>query len=111
MTTPHFHPGDLIVLKPRTLGRVEFKGSARIVAVQPAETHGHVRYRVRLDEENFDRTVAHDDIEAPAAQAADASQAADADGSAGVATHNPAPSWVNINTIRTRNSGERRSRR
>jgi hypothetical protein len=60
-----YRPGDSIVLKHRSLGSIEPRGSGQIVAVLP-ETRGAVRYRVRLNNENFDRNIGHDDIDAEA---------------------------------------------
>lgn len=65
MRAIHYRPGDLIVLKRRSPGSIEPKGSGQIIAVLP-ETLGRVRYRVRLNNENFDRSIEQDDIDAEA---------------------------------------------
>ncbi len=85
--------GNVIVLKSRHHGDLASQQSAKIVAVMP-ETQGGRRYRIRLANENFDRTVAHDDIDVEAS----VRQTPDA-----IAPKVSKPGgWINHDLVRTR---------
>jgi len=62
-----YKTGNIVVLKSRNNGDPASQQNARIITAMP-ETQGSRRYRIRLDSENFDRTVSQDDID-PAASA------------------------------------------
>jgi hypothetical protein len=62
MPRVQYHSGDTICLKTRMRGSVQPQGIGRIVTSLP-EMHGAIRYRVRLQGENFDRTISEDDID------------------------------------------------
>lgn len=88
-----YKTGSTIVLKSTVSGDPASQRSARIVAAMP-ETQGSRRYRIRLDGENFDRTVSQDDIDV----AASANQTPVA-----VATQVSKPGgWINHDLVRTR---------
>lgn len=89
-----YRSGDTIVLKSRALGSIEPKGAGRIISLLP-ETQGSVRYRVRLQNENFDRSIAQDDIDAKASPARKPN-------GRNTAFHEAGSSWVDPNAIRTR---------
>lgn len=93
MSASLYRPGDLVNLKSRSLGRVAFQGTVRIVAVQP-ETKGLVRYRVRLGEEAFERTIAHEDIESVATPSGNSAEQDSASGGAS--------GWINLSAIKVR---------
>lgn len=91
-----YRPGDLIVLKPRTRGSLQPQETARIVSLQP-ETRGPMRYRVRVQGEQFDRSIGEDDIDA------DASTTAPVSGEAGAASPRKAgSSWIDMSRLRTK---------
>jgi hypothetical protein len=54
-----YHCGDTVFLKSGVLGNAQPDGPGRIVSVMP-EAQGTVRYRVRFQHENFERSVALD---------------------------------------------------
>lgn len=54
---------DHVVLKAGLSRTVAGERTCRIVGVLPAD-HGEAQYRVRLDNENFERRVVHSDIDA-----------------------------------------------
>ncbi|MDQ1185569.1 MULTISPECIES: hypothetical protein [Agrobacterium] len=89
-----YKTGNVIVLKSRTNGDPTSQQSARIIAAMPETTQGSRRYRIRLDGENFDRTVSQDDIDL----AATAKQKPDT-----AATKVSKPGgWINHDLVRTR---------
>ena len=94
MQAVRYQTGDLVVLRPRTLDSVAQSVSARIVACQP-ETRGAIRYRIRLEGENFDRTVGSHDIDTLASPPSGKSAAEPQ-------SRRPASSWINTSAIRTR---------
>lgn len=55
--------GDRVVLKSGLSRRTLDERTCRIVGVLPAD-HGEVQYRVRFDNENFERRIVHSDIDA-----------------------------------------------
>ncbi|CAK7259027.1 MULTISPECIES: cold-shock protein [unclassified Shinella] len=55
--------GDHVVLKAGLSRTATGARTCRIVGVLPAD-HGEAQYRVRLDNENFERRVVHSDIDA-----------------------------------------------
>ena len=54
--------GDDVVLKAGLSRTATDERTCRIVGVLPAD-HGEVQYRVRLENENFERRVVHSDID------------------------------------------------
>jgi hypothetical protein len=55
--------GDNVVLKAGLSRTVTGERTCRIVGVLPAD-HGEAQYRVRLENENFERRIVHSDIDA-----------------------------------------------
>ncbi len=95
MSEVRYAPDDMVVLHARTFQGVAQQVTVRIVACQP-ETRGTVRYRVRLPNENFDRTVGDEDIDSLASPGAGVSPQATA------LRPKLGSSWINAATIRTR---------
>jgi hypothetical protein len=94
MAQRRYRPADRIVLKQGVLGSSQPAGSGSVVSVLPA-AQGFVHYRVRFENENFERSVRQDDIDV---QASPSSLSPDATESY------PQPSgssWINSNSIRT----------
>jgi hypothetical protein len=94
MSDTRYRPGDAIALRPRTLGGLEPQRMGRIVSVLP-ETRGSICYRVRFQNENFDRSVSQDDIDPTA------STPRDADNKSAV-NEKSGSSWINLNSIKTK---------
>jgi hypothetical protein len=95
MQAVRYQTGDMIVLRARALDGVAQSVSARIVACQP-ETRGAIRYRIRLEGENFDRTVGSHDIDTLASPASER-RPEDPQSS-----RKPGSSWISTAGIRTR---------
>lgn len=93
MPKQNYLSGDRIVLKASSPADHTATLSAMIVAVMP-ENQGTRRLRIRLDGENFDRTVSEDDID----QTLSPSRKPDA------AAHQTIKSggWINHDLVRTR---------
>lgn len=70
MSEIRYSPGDTIVLKKREPGSIQPKGSGQIISVLP-DVQRSACYRVRLLNENFDRSIGEDDIDAAASSASD----------------------------------------
>ncbi|AAK90262.2 cold-shock protein [Agrobacterium tumefaciens] len=87
--------GDDVFLKSGVLGNTQPDGPGRITSVMP-EAQGTVRYRVRFQHENFERSVALDDIDA---QMSTASRPGKGESHAPRETGS---SWINLNTIKIR---------
>lgn len=94
MSKVRYQPGDAIALKPRTLGSIDPQGKGQIVSVLP-ETQLSVRYRVRLHNENFDRSISQDDIDHAASAATVVETTRDV-------SRGPGSSWVDLKSIKTR---------
>lgn len=94
MSKIRYRSGDTICLKPGVLGRGQPERPGHVLSALP-ETHGLVRYRVRFDNENFDRSISQDEIDmaASTSKAAQEMPVGQAGGSS---------SWVNLNSIRLR---------
>ncbi|MBB5577225.1 MULTISPECIES: cold-shock protein [Rhizobium] len=92
MTRGRYRPGDNIVLKPGIFGNVQSAGS--VVSVMPV-SQGVVHYRIRFQNENFERSIRQDDIDVEASPSsllpaqAEIPQASKS-------------SWINSNSIRTK---------
>ncbi|MGV1794553.1 hypothetical protein [Rhizobium sp. A37_96] len=56
------------MLKKREAGSIQPKGSGQIIAVLP-DIQRSARYRVRLLNENFDRSIGGDDIDTASSSA------------------------------------------
>ncbi|MFK0383269.1 cold-shock protein [Agrobacterium sp. NPDC090273] len=95
MPNVRYHTGDTIVLKARTRGSVQPKGTGQILAVLPI-TYGLARYRVRLNGENFDRNIDEDDIdtEASTARVIEVNRAS--------AHQKAGSSWIDLSALKTR---------
>ena len=89
-----YQSGDTIVLKARVLGGVQPAGSGRISSVLPETQGSSPRYRVRFQNENFDRNIAEDEIDADVSTTRMVEQSAK--------PHEMRSSWINSNTIRTK---------
>ena len=62
MSRKSYAVGDHVVLKAGLSRATTGTRTCRIVGVLPAD-HGEVQYRVRLENENFERRVVHSDID------------------------------------------------
>nr|WP_210300705.1 cold-shock protein [Rhizobium rhizoryzae] len=84
--------GDRIVLKAGPSGQAQ--GEGRIISVQPeSQSGGPTRYRVRFNEENFDRTVGEDDIDASLSISGKQPPKAGEE-------RKPASGWINLNSMK-----------
>lgn len=93
MLNVHYRTGDTIVLKARTRGSVQPKGTGQILAVLPI-TYGVARYRVRLNGENFDRNIDADDIDTSTAHVIEVARAS---------VHpKTGKSWIDLSVLKTR---------
>ena len=95
MAQRRYRTGDSIVLKAGILGSSQPIGTGRVMSVLPA-AQGFVHYRVRFQNENFERSVRQDDIDFLASP----SSLSPAETQAG--PESPSSSWINSNSIRTR---------
>ena len=86
-----YQPGDTIILKVRVP-----EGSGRVVSVFPETQGSPPRYRVRFQNENFERNIAQDEIDTDASIA----RMRDVPNTAPVGT--TSSSWINSNAIRTK---------
>lgn len=91
MRNRRFQPGDTIKLKPGILGNAHPIGTGRILSCLPEEK-GLSRYRVRFENETFERSIGQDDIDLTASSLST---------QAGTAEGKPGSSWVNAHAIRT----------
>lgn len=62
MSIHRYKAGDTIVLKKGPVRAAIAAGSGKVLATLP-ESQGALRYRVRIESENFDRSVAEDEID------------------------------------------------
>lgn len=95
MPEVRYRPGDTIVLKPNALGGVQPQSAGRIIALLP-EAQRSVRYRVRLQGENFDRSIDEDDIHA------EASTARRPDPNSDSSRGRHGSTWIDLSIIRTK---------
>jgi hypothetical protein len=95
MVNRRYRPGDTIMLKHGVLGSVQPSGSGNILSVMPA-AQGFVHYRVRFQNENFERSIRQDDIDVLASHSPPLPSEARA------ATESSKSSWINSNSIRIR---------
>ena len=93
MAGTSYKAGDIIALKSRNHGDLASREIARIVAVLP-EAQGNIRFRVRLEGENFDRTVSRDEIDALASPGMMPDRGAHESRKSG--------GWINHDLVRTR---------
>ncbi|WP_176083091.1 cold-shock protein [Martelella sp. HB161492] len=94
MPVIHYRPGDRVVLKQLQPGSIYPQGSGRVVSLLP-EPQVLVRYRIRLDNEVFERTIEQDDIEPP-------STASQRKPAAEAASRISSKSWINPDAFRTK---------
>lgn len=94
MAAVRYCSGDMIVLKSRTLGSAQSQGKGQVVALMP-EAQGSVRYRVRLQGENFDRSIGEDDIDAEASITRKSDPKS-------VSPRKPGSSWIDLSIIRAK---------
>ena len=95
MATRRYQPGDSIVLKPGIFAGGQAFGAGRIISVLPA-AQGLVHYRVRFQNENYERSIRQDDIDVLASPSS--LPPVETQASAEAATS----SWINANAIRIR---------
>lgn|SRR5690606_35097434 len=89
--------GDTVVLKSRARGSVQPHGTGEIVAVLP-ETQGVIRYRVRIEGENFDRSIGQDDIDNDAS-----SNGTPKSKTTTTTSHDDTgSSWIDLSAVRTK---------
>lgn len=92
MARNRYIAGDRIVLKAGPSGQAQ--GEGRIISVQPeSQSGGPTRYRVRFNEENFDRTVGEDDIDASLSISGKQLPKAGEE-------RKPASGWINLNSMK-----------
>lgn len=95
MRKKSYQCGDTVYLKPGVLGNSQPTGPARVISVMP-EGQGVVRLRVRFQHENFERSVAVDEIDAPASATSAPRM------NEGPAVREAGSSWINLNSIKIR---------
>lgn len=94
MTVATYNVGDTIYLKTDTFDKANKNNSAVVLQVQP-ESQGRVRYRIRFTSENFDRTVAEEDIDNSLSLKTIVSREDES-------STNTTGSWINQTSIRTK---------
>ncbi|OJY78569.1 MULTISPECIES: hypothetical protein [unclassified Rhizobium] len=92
MAYGRYQPGDSIVLKPGIFGNVQPAGS--IMSVLPV-SQGVVHYRVRFQNENFERSIRQDDIDVEASPSSLSPAQVEI-------PQTSKSSWINSNSIRTK---------
>ena len=92
MAHGRYRPGDSVVLKSGVFGSAQSSG--RIVSVQPV-SQGVVHYRVRFQNENFERSIRQDDIDVEASPSSLSPAQAEI-------PQISKSSWINSNSIRTK---------
>lgn len=100
MAHRRYQSGDRFVLKSGVFGRRQPAVVGNVVSVLPI-MQGIVHYRVRFQNENFERSIRQDDIDilaSPTSHSASDIQAA---------PETSKSSWVNSNAIRTRSNSNK----
>jgi hypothetical protein len=92
MAHGRYRPGDSIVLKPGIFGSIQPAGS--VVSVMPL-SQGVVHYRVRFQNENFERSIRQDDIDVEASPSSLSPAQAEI-------PQISKSNWINSNLIRTK---------
>jgi len=87
-----YQPGDNIVLRQGVFGSAQM-GAGRIVSVLPA-AQGFIHYRVRFQNENYERSIRQDDIDVVASTSSRCEPEVPANSDGRIS------SWINSNTIR-----------
>ena len=64
MQQQHYKAGDQVNLRPNFAGVRSVQSLCRIVSVLPVSDRGEFQYKVRFENEKFDRRVLASDIEA-----------------------------------------------
>ena len=95
MVNRRYRPGDTIMLKHGVLGNAQPSGSGNVLSILPA-AQGFTHYRVRFQNENFERSIRQDDIDVLASPSAPLPSKVQA------ASESPTSSWINSNSIRIR---------
>ena len=90
-----YKSGDTVFLKPGVIGNNQPKGPARVMSVMP-EGQGVVRLRVRFQQENFDRSIAIDEIDLSASTTPTPRT------SENTAVREAGSSWINLSSIKVR---------
>ncbi|MBB3656658.1 hypothetical protein FHX15_001886 [Rhizobium sp. BK650] len=93
MVNRRYRPGDTIMLKHGVLGSAQPAGSGNILSILPA-AQGFAHYRVRFQNENFERSIRQDDIDIQASPSAPLLSEAVS------APEKTKSSWINSNVIR-----------
>lgn len=93
MASRRYRQGDTIVLKHGVLGSAQPQGTGNVLSVLPA-AQGVIHYRVRFQNENFERSIRQDDI--------DALESPSSPSVAETASETPKSGWINSNVIRIR---------
>ncbi|SCB44352.1 hypothetical protein GA0061103_6463 [Rhizobium multihospitium] len=94
MAHGRYRPGDNIVLKPGIFGNSQPVGAGSIVSVLPV-SQGVAHYRVRFQNENYERSIRQDDIDFEASPSPLSTYQLEKP-----QTSNS--SWINSNSIRTK---------
>ncbi|OWW05057.1 cold-shock protein [Rhizobium sp. R72] len=95
MARRHYRAGDSIVLKQGILGSAQPLGPGSILSVLPA-AQGFVHYRVRFQNENYERSIRQDDIDVLASPSSFSPIETQA------IPENSKSSWINSDAIRTK---------
>ncbi|MGG6892699.1 MULTISPECIES: cold-shock protein [Rhizobium] len=94
MAHGRYRPGDSIVLKPGIFGNAQPTGAGGIVSVLPV-SQGVVHYRVRFQNESYERSIRQDDIDVEASPSSLLPSQPDVPEAS-------KSSWINSNAIRTK---------
>ncbi|GAA3108667.1 hypothetical protein GCM10010520_61530 [Rhizobium viscosum] len=101
MVSRRYRPGDTIMLKHGVLGGAQPSGSGNILMVLPA-AQGFVHYRVRFENENFERSIRQDDIDVAASPSSPLPFEVRGPLEVRAAPESSKSSWINSNSIRIR---------
>ncbi len=86
-----YKAGDTVVLKDGPFRMVKSAGSCKILAAMP-ELQGSLRYRIRFDSENFDRSISEGDIDVDRSPATGSAKSVPSKGK---------DPWLKANSVRT----------
>ncbi|MCB5204643.1 cold-shock protein [Neorhizobium sp. T786] len=91
MSIPVYSVGDIVVFKSDLYRRSDNNRTCRIASVLP-EAQGVIQYRIRFDDENFERRVTEADIDRVTEPPLKREER--------VTSPSTASSWVNLNAIK-----------